>query len=88
MKRAINDQGSVTRQNLNFIEQESGCHNILEQCYLDIQIGLKPEVPEGELWRINFLKELTDLRLNNCYLEGDQFSQDEFASIVEYVSTT
>ena len=88
MKRACDDQGSVTRQNLNLIEQESGCHNILDQSYLDIQNGLKPEVPEGEEWRINFLKELTDLRLNNCYLENDLFTKAKLATVIEYVCTT
>ena len=88
MNRACSDQGSLVRQNLNFIEQESGCLNILDQDKLSIQDGLKPKVPEGEEWRINFLHELTQLRINNYYLEDDQFTKAELATIVDYICTT
>ena len=37
MKRACSDQGSIIRQNLDLIEQESGCHNILDLDSLTIQ---------------------------------------------------
>ena len=88
MNRACYDQGSVTRQNLNLIEEESGCYNILEQDNLSIKNGLKPQVPEGEEWRIDFLRELTELRMNNFYLEDNQFTKSELAEIVEYICTT
>ena len=88
MTRACSDQGSIVRQNLDLIEQESGCHNILDQDSLSIQNGLKPKVPEGEEWRINFLHELTALRMNNYFLEDDQFSKAELAAIVDFVCTT
>ena len=88
MNRACNDHGSVTRQNLNLIEQESGCFNILNHDSFSIQNGLKAKVPEGEEWRINFLHELTELRINNYYLEDDQFTKAELATIVDYICTT
>ena len=88
MNRACNDQGSVTKQNLNLIEQESGCINILNHDRFSIQNGLKVKVPEGEEWRINFLHELTELRINNYFLEDDQFTKAELATIVDYICTT
>ena len=45
-------------------------------------------MPEGEEWRINFLHELTALRMNNYFLEDDQFSKAELAAIVDFVCTT
>ena len=63
------------------------------QCFrtrqtLSIKNGLKPQVPEGEEWRIDFLRELTELRMNNFYLEDDQFTKSELADIVEYICTS
>ena len=50
--------------------------------------NINTEVPEGEEWRIDFLRELTELRMNNFYLEDNQFTKSELAEIVEYICPT
>ena len=74
VKRACCDEGSITKQNLNQIEQETKCENILEQDYRSILRNFQhAEVPVGEEWRIDMLKELLQLRWNYYFLEFDQY---------------
>ena len=89
VNRACKDEGSITKQNLNLIEQESGLDNILELSNEVIAQNIKYSlVPEGEEWRIAFFSELIQLRQKNYYLEFSQFTEDELNMLLEYVCTT
>ena len=81
------DQGSITRQNLNFIEAESGLVNVLELNNSTVSQNLKYVVPEGEEWRIDFFNELVQLSMGNFELDS-QFTNAELGAILEFVCTT
>ena len=87
VRRACRDQGSITRQNLNFIEAESGLVNVLEMNNFTVSQNLKYAVPAGEEWRINFFNELVQLSISNYELDS-QFTNAELGAILEYVCTT
>ena len=89
MNRACCDQGSITRQNLNLIEEVSGCPNILEQDSKSILMNMEhAAIPVGEEWRVDMIKELMQLRWNNYFLEGNEFTKAEYETMIEYVCTT
>ena len=87
VNRACNDEGSITKQNLNFIEEESGLHNVLLLNNATVESNLKYVIPEGEEWRICFFNELVQLSMNNYELDS-QFTNAELGAILEYVCTT
>ena len=87
VNRACNDEGSITKQNLNFIEAESGRHNVLLLNNATVESNLKYVIPEGEEWRICFFNELVQLSMNNYELDS-QFTNAELGAILEYVCTT
>ena len=88
VRRACSDQGSITRQNLNFIEAESGLINVLELNNAIVGQNLKYEIPEGEEWRIDMFSELVQMSMRNLYLESSQFTNAELGVILDYVCTT
>ena len=89
INRACCDQGSITRQNLNLIEEVSGCPNILEQDSKSILMNMEhAAIPVGEEWRVDMIKELMQLRWNNYFLEGNEFTKAEYETMIEYVCTT
>ena len=63
VRRACSDQGSITRQNLNFIEAESGLINVLELNNAIVGQNLKYEIPGGEEWRIDIFSELVQMSM-------------------------
>ena len=90
VNRACLDQGSITRQNLNLIEEFSGNINILDQEPRSILNMEHAAIPVGEEWREDMLKELMQLRWNNYFLEGDQFTKADYhyEALIEFVCTT
>ena len=38
-------------------------------------------------WRINMIKEVTNIKQNVLKLEGEGFSSEELDEIIEYIST-
>ena len=88
LRRVCSDQGSITRQNLNFIEAESGLINVLELNNAIVGQNLKYEIPEGEEWRIDMFNELVQMSMRNLYLEANQFTNAELGVILDYVCTT
>ena len=87
VKRACSDHGSITRQNLNFIEAESGLVNVLEMNNFTVSQNLKYAVPAGEEWRIDLFSELVQVSMNNYEIDN-QFTNAELGAILEYVCTT
>ena len=83
VNRACCDQGSITRQNLNIIEEISGYINILEQEPRSILNMEHAAIPAGEEWRVDLLNELMQLRWNNFFLEGDHFTRAEYEVMIK-----
>ena len=88
-KRVYHDQGSITRHNLNSIEKDSGCTDLLSYSpkYISSKVRYAP-VPETEEWRVSFLKELISLRNNDMVLEDSQFTQNEIQDLISMVATS
>ena len=85
--RLCEDQGSITKKNLNIIEKESNCPNILslDSKFVTNQIKYFP-VPENEIWRINFIEELIQIRSNKLSLDG--FVENEIEDMILFVATS
>ena len=48
------------------------------------------ELPENEKWRINFIKELTNVKLKNLeinFTNNEEFTRKEIDAIIEMIST-
>ena len=39
-------------------------------------------------WRVNFIREATNIKQNVLKLEGEGFSTEELDELIEYISTT
>ena len=87
--RVCSDNGSLTKQNLNFIEQESGIDNVLQECNSTVASCLDyAKVPEEEEWRLGFLDELMKLRREEYCLDNDQFTKAEITELINFVCTS
>ena len=79
--RVCNDQNSITKKNLNVIEEESNCIDILSlnPCFVSSQIRYAP-IPNEEMWRVSLLEELIQIRSHDSVLEG--FSKKEIDELI------
>ena len=79
--RVCNDQNSITKKNLNLIEEESNCIEILSlnPCYVSSQIKYAP-IPNEEMWRVSLLEELIQIRSHDFVLEG--FTKKEIDDLI------
>ena len=85
--RVCDDRGSITRKNIDAIEKESKCSNVLSlnPRYVASNVIYAP-VPENEMWRIGVLKELLSVRSNEQELEG--FTSEEVEELISLVATS
>ena len=85
--RFCEDQGSMTKKNLNSIEKDSNCSDILSlnPKFVASQVKYAP-VPENQIWRINFLEELLKVRSNELHLDG--FSRKEIEAMLSLIATS
>ena len=85
--RVCEDQGSITKKNINTIEADSKCLNVLSlnPRYVASNVTYAP-VPETEIWRIGFLEDLISIRSNEQHLDG--FSKKEIEQMIVLLATT
>ena len=86
-QRLCDDQGSIIRKNLNIIEKESNCANILslDSRFVSNHVIYAP-VPDEEIWRINFIEELIQIRSNELFVDG--FSRKEIQELINLIATS
>ena len=46
------------------------------------------EIQNEDKWRARMIREVTDIRQNVLTLDGDGFTDDEFDTVIEFLSTT
>ena len=77
-----------TTEILNLIESESGCDDILNMNPKEVINNIVyARVPEDDIWRIDFPKELLILRQGNLELDENIFTSDEIKELIEFVAT-
>ena len=83
------DNGSLTKQNLNLISEDTGCENILDANprFIASQT-VYAEVPEEEKWRIAILKELLLVRDEDLEIGDDLLSSEELNDLINMICTT
>ena len=80
------DVNSVTGSNLRKIMLLLDKNNIDELSPTDSQALIYHEIPEDQTWRINMVRELINIRYQECYLEN--FSFEELDIIMEVLCTS
>ena len=90
--KMLSDHGSVTKQNLILISNESSIENVLDvsPSYVVSSMLYYP-TPPGEEWRVGFLEELLELRKHTLELDWEQdivLSSDELEDLIEFVSSS
>ena len=90
--RMLKDEGSLTSQNVAVISEKSGIANILSLHPKEVTEEIVYcEVPNGEEWRSEFLKELLLLRKNELetdFVDLPQLSLAEIDDIIDWVATS
>ena len=88
----LNDKGSLSAQNVATISEKSGLTNILLLPPKEVADSIiYCEIPNGEEWRVGFLKELMLLRKNELETDfGDlpQFTLAEIDDMIAFVAIT
>ena len=84
---ASNDKHSITCQNLDYISNECNldAHNANPSEVLQSEYH---EVPVDEVWRVEAIKELLEIRNGNLILGNDQFSKDDITDMIDLIATT
>ena len=81
---------TVTGKNVAYITRKTGFRfDILSVTPNLLKRSLKfCEMKTEDKWRINMIKEVTDIKQNLLKLEGEGFSSEELDELIEYISTT
>ena len=82
LKMVENDTRSITGSNLREILLLTDKNDIYDLCKEDGKLITYKEVPEAELWRIESLKELIDVRWGRS-----EFTEKEIEQMINFVST-
>ena len=88
----LDDKGSLSSQNIETIKDKSGLEDVLSlspQVVADEIVYC--EVPLGEEWRIDMLKELLLLKRKKCELDFGElapFSNNEIDDLIAFVATS
>ena len=59
---------------------------VSELTAIEVGMMLYHPIPNNELWRINLVEKLLDIRYNIS--DVDEWSKDEICNLLEYVCTT
>ena len=81
---------TVTGRNVNFIENEIGSSSILKMKPREIKRRYKfCEIQGEDDWKINFVKEITNIKQNVLELEPDdnRFTTEELNDLLNYLVT-
>ena len=80
------DCRSIPGHNLRKIMQYCGKSRISELTSVEVGKMTYHAIPNNEVWRINLVEELLDIRSNISDI--DDWSKDELSDLLEYISTT
>ena len=88
--RVLENVETVTGKNFAYITRKTGYRfDILSVTPNLLKRSLKfCDMKTEDKWRINMIKEVTDIKQNVLKLEGEGFSSEELDELVEYISTT
>ena len=84
------DTNTITGRNIHEILNSTNENNIFNLKLSKIRKHKFCELPENEKWRINFIKELTNVKLKNLeinFTNNEEFTRKEIDAIIEIIST-
>ena len=84
------DTNTITGRNIREILNSTNENNIFNLKLSKIREHKFCEVPENEKWRINFIKELTNVKLKNLeinFTKNEELTRKEIDAIIEIIST-
>ena len=88
-QKSLNDCGSITKQNIELIEKESGLSDVLNIHPRAVISKITfSETPETELWRIPLLKELIDIKNKKLTLPADFLNEDQVNGLINLVASS
>ena len=90
LQKVIRNCETVTGKNVAFILGKIGHgYDVLTVTPSSLKKRLKfCEIQNEEKWRARMIREITDIRQNVLTLDGEGFMDDEFDSVIEFLSTT
>ena len=90
--KVIDDQRTITGKNANLILKETNETNIFDININKMKRSMKfMEQPEDSNWKINLIKELTDIKMNQLRVDFEdetELKQSEIDDIIEFVATS
>ena len=85
-----NNTDTITGRNIREILNLTNETNIFNVKASQIKEHKFSEIPIGEEWRINFVKELTNIKMKNmsvCFENGDELSKEEINDMIFFITT-
>ena len=94
LEKVVNDLNTMTGQNVRHILDESQERNIFSINKAEFKKKHKfHEAPTNDAWKVNLIKEITDINHSVLVLSGDKpeevenFTEDELTEILDYIAT-
>ena len=90
--KILNDKRTITGKNVNLILQEANQTDIFKVKVNQLKHKLSfMEFPENSLWKLNILRELTNVKMGILTLDSDNdksLTSDDIEDIINYVTTS
>ena len=78
---------TITGRNIRLILNETEKRKIEDVTIEDLKDKIKlKEIPENEIWKVNFIKELTDVKQNILFISSSEDNKEDFFTKTEIES--
>lgn len=89
LERIVRNLDSVTGRNVRYVMDETGYDDIFSIKIDKIKDSLKfCEVEETNRWKIDFVKEIVDVKQNVLELDKNLMTEEELEEILVYLTTS
>ena len=89
MHKIMKNMNTVKGRNLRFVLEEIGASDIFEVNVNEIKKGYKvSELAENDSWKIDFVKEIVNVKQHVFELDDNQMTREELDDILAYLTTS
>ena len=90
LQKVIGNMNTITGKNIAFIQRKTGYKfDLLTLDPFKVKRNLKfCDIKDEDKWRIDMIREITNLKQGVLELEGEGFSKSELSEIIDFISTS
>ena len=85
----MQNMNTITGRNIRYVLDETGYDDIFEIKVDDVKKGYRfCETQENDLWKIDFVKEIVNVKQNVFELDQNMMTKEELNEILVYLTTS